>query len=780
MITHYIKIAVRNLLRYKAQSAVSLLGLAVAFACVSLAVYWNHYEHTFDSFHRNSDRIYLVAYQPPMVSRVSTNTLPELAPRLKERYPEVENVCVFRRDVESYKEATLNGVALPADVKAEFVSPEVQDVFDVDWVEGNENIDSWRENQIAIASHVAEHVCGKHSAVGLKLITERGKEYEVVAVYKTWPHHSNFKFGIMKKFHKESFSSDISIKTYVQLKPHINCEQFLQKLQADTISSSTIMGFSQVYNILTPLQAIHYTYPRTERNIRLNDVHLFTVAAVLLAFCALLNYLTLFLSRLRGRGRDMALRAICGSSNWQTSKLLMTEYLLLLLCALLLSLLFIEIFMNKFVELSQLQIERFSVYIACGYLILFIIALATLLSFIPIYYFKRKTLRVQMEIASVPSGKNRFRIAGVCLQLFVSILFMFCATVMIRQVHYLIHADINIERKQIAYMSAPDIDVDRVMDIMRQMPCITEVLPLEIPLFPATNSGERHFRDWEGKAADALPIVCRVVALDNDVARFYGLKMKEGPESFDLGVGEIFINETMANELNMTNPIIGKMIENYRIKGIVYDYQNQPPTESVQAICFRDMYPIPKFYVAFKYTGDFKACREAMAKAFETVELPEDIRRRYPDSPKYRLYDGEEVYNNYLKSEYNLLKLLSAVTLVSLLIALFGIYALIMQECERHRKEIAIRKVNGAKVKDILAMFFRQYMLQVVVASLVAFPLGYVLMKKWLEGYSRQVGIDIWLFLAIFVGVSLLVTLCIGWRVWQAANENPAHVVKKE
>jgi ABC-type lipoprotein release transport system permease subunit len=114
------------------------------------------------------------------------------------------------------------------------------------------------------------------------------------------------------------------------------------------------------------------------------------------------------------------------------------------------------------------------------------------------------------------------------------------------------------------------------------------------------------------------------------------------------------------------------------------------------------------------------------------------------------------------------------------LIARFGVYALILQVCERQRKNIAILKVYGAQVKDILMMFFKQYMLQVVIAAAFAFPIGYALMKRWLENYSRQTSVGIEVFLGIFIGMAFLVLLCIGWHVWRAANENPATAVKKE
>ena len=112
--------------------------------------------------------------------------------------------------------------------------------------------------------------------------------------------------------------------------------------------------------------------------------------------------------------------------------------------------------------------------------------------------------------------------------------------------------------------------------------------------------------------------------------------------------------------------------------------------------------------------------------------------------------------------------------------ALFGIYALVVQACEKHRKEIAIRKVNGARVIDILSLFFSQYMQQVVVAAIIAFPIGFWVIKRWLEQYALQTEINLWVFLAVFFTTALLVTACVAWHVWRAANENPAHVIRKE
>lgn len=763
MIIHYLKVAVRNLLRYKTQSVVSLLGLAIGFACVSLAVYWTRYEVTYDAFQKNADRIYRVRVINPYTKKVLPSVPEPLAAYLKEHYPEVENACAMY--ALWVRKLFVDGEVVPLHSFPMQVTPETLDMFDIEWLEGNRNIGSWGEHEIAIAEQLARQIYGDKSPIGQKLTEDNGEEYEIVGVFKTWPKHSNFNFEILGRLRAGNEWSYGSSKTYVMLKKGVDHERFVQKMQTDTLNTTN--GIFSVYEVWTPLKDLRYTHPEAKQNVRLEDVRLFNWAAILLAVCVVFNYLTLFVSRIRNRGRDMALRTVCGSTGWQMSGLLMTEYSLLLFGALFTSMLFVELVARPFMELAQIQVERSAVYLACGYLALFIVVLALLLSFLPIFYFKRKTLRVQIEAVKGKSNRGYFRMMSVCVQLIISMLFMFCATVMIKQVHYLIHSDINIERKQIAWISAP-VGVERTMDILRTIPAVKEFIPVNEPLYPIGWSASHSRAEyWDGKAAGATPVAYRMEYVNNDIARFYGLVMKEGDDSFDLDSTEVIINETLAIALGMDNPV-GKSLDGYIIKGVVKDFQNQTPTNPIEPLLFCE-YGTHVDYVAFKYYGDFDTCEKILTEAFQKEENPECT-----------IKDGEQTYRGYMKSEYNFLKLLSFVTVVSLLIALFGIYALIVQACEQRRKEIAIRKVNGAHVMDILTMFLKQYVAQVAVAAVIAFPIGYVLMRRWLEHYTRQTEMGIELFVAIFIIVAIMVVLCIGRRVWIAANENPATELKKE
>ena len=768
MITHYLKVAVRNLLKYKTQTIISVLGLAVGFTCIALSIYWNHYEMSYDSFLKDIQQIYRVGKNTLSNNQKTFLTPAPLANYLKETYPEVE--ATFSTTLpRQLKGASINEIQLPESTTHTPITSEGIEVLEFEWIEGNKDMTSWKETDIAISQSIAKLTCGDASPIGKKMILQGGKGIEIVGVFKDWPKHSNFQFDIITKLNLSDNWAENAYRTYAKLRPNINHSLFMQNIRKDTIIGNN--GAAPcVFDEWVPLATMRYNCSEANPNIKIEDVRLFTIAAVLLALCALVNYLTLFINRIRNKGRNIALRTIYGSSSWQLSKLLMTEYLLLLTGSLLISLLFIEITSTTFMDLAQIEISRFELYLSCTYFIIFVIALATVLSFVPIYYFKRSTLQKQLVPNQSRISKNRFSLTSICLQLTISVLFIFCSTIMMKQIHYLLYSDMNINRKQIAWVVMFKNN-DIAVDILKQMPEIEEVLFLPTPLFP-TGFGTSHGStdNWEGKSDYDNKVQYSIMTVNPEVCKFYGLKIKDGPSSFDLGENEVFINEALAKAMNMDNPA-GKMLnETYRIKGVIHDFQNQPPTKPIEPICF---FPqdrrTPNLYIAFKYTGEYESCKKNIVETLTQKGFE-----------YFSLKDGEQTYHEYLKSEHNLLKLLGIITVVSILIALFGIYALIVQSCERHRKEIAIRKVNGAQVKDILAMFFKQYMVQVLVASAIAFPIGYALMKRWLENYSRQTDISAWIFLAIFASVVLLVTLCIGYRVWKAANENPAEVVKSE
>jgi ABC-type antimicrobial peptide transport system permease subunit len=129
--------------------------------------------------------------------------------------------------------------------------------------------------------------------------------------------------------------------------------------------------------------------------------------------------------------------------------------------------------------------------------------------------------------------------------------------------------------------------------------------------------------------------------------------------------------------------------------------------------------------------------------------------------------------NRYLKSENILLAILTIVSLVCLTVCVFGFVSMVSLTCEERRKEIAVRKVNGATIKDILDIFFKEHLTLLAVGALIAFPVGYIIMKRWLEHYVIQTAMSAWIYLSILLALIMLIVLCVGGRVYKTSRENP-------
>ena len=158
------------------------------------------------------------------------------------------------------------------------------------------------------------------------------------------------------------------------------------------------------------------------------------------------------------------------------------------------------------------------------------------------------------------------------------------------------------------------------------------------------------------------------------------------------------------------------------------------------------------------------------------------LKRKYPNEENLSMdfYTIGEDIERALQSERVLMKLLGIASGVCIFITLFGIFSMVSLTCERRRKEMAIRKVHGAKIRDIIGLFAKEYGILLLVSAAVAFSVGYAVMKQWLQTYVIQTAISWWIYAVILLLVTLLIVLCIGYRVWKAANENPADVVKSE
>ena len=787
MIKHCLKIAIRNLVKYKVQSAVSILGLAVGFVCFSLSLYWIHYEMTYDHFRQDADRIYMVRTNDEYTEgKISTRVPYSLAAYLAQHFPDIAVAAPFHLISEriSVNDKYQDAVFSSADSAW-------MNLMDIRIIKGNRNFMLPKDNaEIAITEEAAKKWLRTEDPIGKEVKMLR-RTKKICAIVQAENRHTNFPFDFIGNPELGKTWWYITWSILIKVKPDTDIEELESKINANlpaelkqvTLTRKT--GIERI--ILTPLSKLHYAKDfrdDKEAGITFQYIIYFSIAGILIITCALINYLTLFINRMRVRQREMTLRMIHGANIRSLVSLLTVEFLLLLACAVTTGFLLIEICFPSFIELTGIDTAKSSLY-GEAFLFIGLISLIILTAIIGLLYILyHRSLHLSLRYNTGRSTGTQLRRGSIVLQLFVCLSFIGCTVLINQQLDYLRHRDLGLKIKNRGSFSVMgDMDYTPLIRKIKELPMITEVMQPDYYPMVSQLTAIGQFDNWEGLDIPIdTPVPVKLFLGKEDFFRFYDITLLAGEWLDDLSTYEdIIINESLARRMGWSpQEAIGKHIIQsyitYTIVGVVKDCHYGAPTLPIPHTGFlvgEQMGLMQRSAgILFKYKeGTWNECRKALEHLYQTECSPENI---------LRLNSEEEVYNNYLRSEEMLTRLLSFASLVCILTAMFGIYSLVTLTCEQRRKEIAIRKVNGATVWSILFLFFREYLIMLCIAALFAFPITYVIIKQWILNYVRQVSISPLPFILILIGLALTVIAGISWRVWKAANENPAEVIKNE
>jgi hypothetical protein len=422
-------------------------------------------------------------------------------------------------------------------------------------------------------------------------------------------------------------------------------------------------------------------------------------------------------------------------------------------------------------RVSGIQLELPAIYLESVIYIAGIIAISLTVFFLMLAVFRRRTLNAGMR-----GNRKILRWTSIVVQLTVSIVFAFCTLIILKQMYYLHNStdlgfsfknrgSVNIEIK-------PE-EIKVLNDKMKQIPEIKETLTGHVPLLPIpriTSFGS--INEWDGKQGGDRMII-EFSMISERYAGFYEFKLTEG-EFYrdDEDKKYVLINESLAKAFGW-DKAVGKTFNNYVVKGVMKNIYNFSPTIAAKPFYYYrpdGSFDEKRSYILFRYSeGSWKTCMEKIRKIVEK-EFP----NRFSE-----YHNAEEEYDKYLKSENALLAILTVVSLVCLTVCIFGFVSIVSLTCEERRKEIAVRKINGATIKDILDIFFKEYLTLLAVGALIAFPVGYIIMKPWLENYMIQTEISAWIYVSILLALMLIIVLCVGGRVYKTSRENPVKALNR-
>lgn len=805
MFTHYLKIAWRNMLKYKTQTIISVLGLTIGVVFFAYGYHWYKFETTYDSFYPDSGRIYQVYGTLKSTGKQTMGgQIPYIASRELERaFPEIESVAIL---YPNYGSAFLHGDRDIGFPKFEFVDERFLHMFPPEVVAGVVHENSLKNNDelIITESFAREHFGTPEEALGETLVSGYGESYVIQAVIADPPANSIFQNqGYLPDTHARPFYDEADEKTqwrdfysarlYIKLNQYTDVERFDDKLFAFALDN----GYNDDLLLeLCPLSLVRFSIPISFEEIIIYDIkyiYLFILAGVLLLFAALFNYLNILISTIVARGREINLRRVTGASVVNIYRQLFVEISLFIVIVALLSFCFIEATSGLFEKLFGTVVTSLRVNIV----LLFIVCITAIFLYITTFVFLYRFVKKSAFKEEYPS-KRRFVTGRVTLslQLIISAFAIMSAFVLWRQVNYMNRVDWGFETNNLVQVTMKVRDRDPLVEEIGKLPMVEATINTDF--FTMVKSDDKlgitgiSGVEWVSKPFDFNPLF-QSFEVEVDFVERMELKIIEGRNiQYDDFThrwvsNKVLINETAKRVMQMDDPIGQKLVipdnsyssdgrgkSEYEIVGIVEDFHTVGLQSEIPPLIIKGQKRENGGY--YVYARTLPGMEEEAVKAINEL-----IPRFRPDNEGETLvHTMSQLLSDLTKSEKDQLRLFATLASLCILIAIFGIYSVSRRETGRRQREIAIRKTAGANTNEITALFFREYIGITLISCAVGLPLASLFMRRWLETFAYRISIEWWMFVVVIAVIAVIVSASIISQVVRAASQNPAEVIKSE
>lgn len=793
MFRHNLLISFRNSMRHKGSFFINLTGLSTGLACTFLIYLWVSDELKFDKFHQNDRQLFQIMEKSTENAAVIIHegTQGPLAEAMKNDLPEVISaVPVMSLEKLGMKMPVRTGDKV---VKSSgiFTRSPFFDMFSFPVLLGNAgNMMPAKESMVVSESLAISLFGSPEKAIGNEVSWEimgRKQSSKITGVFAPLPSNNSMNFDFVANwdilyydlFQNFQQWSNTGPDTYLLLKKETDIarfnskiEKFINKYDADTDFTLSVRPYSSAY-----------LYGNYENGIqsggRIEYVRLFSIVAIFILVIACINFMNLSTAKASYRLKEVGIKKAIGSSKKALVLQFLTEAILIVFLAMLVAVSLVILVLPAFNTITgkELNIDFNPPIIALALLICFVTGIFA--GSYPAFYMSA------LEVATLFKGKLKksvpelFARKGlVVFQFALSLILIVGVLVIVKQVNF-------VQSKNIGYDKANIIHFDKEGNLtenaetflveLKRIPGVLNASALQQNLMQKGNGSSTYGINWPGKRPDVLLDIA-VRAVDYNLIETMGIQLADGrsfSNAYREGDRGLIFNETAIKLMDLKEPVgtkINMWGEERTIVGVVKDFHISSLHEKIAPVAF---------YFNPQQTSTLMV-KIAPGKERETIAQVEDLYKKFNPgfSFEYRFLD--ELYQAQYVSEQRVSVISTYFAALAILISCLGLFGLAAYNAAVRTKEIAIRKVLGATIGDVMGMLSKDFVVLIAVSMLIGFPLSWIAMNAWLNGFAYRVNIGVDLFVMAGISMVLLALITVCYQSVKAALSNPVNGLRSE
>lgn len=805
MFKNYLKISLRNIIKQKGYSFINIAGLAVGIAVFFLIILYVQHELNFDKHHANAERIYRVIQERPAGESAGkgrfATTPPALAPALREEFPEI---------VTAARMGVLKNILMTGGEKnfmeAELYSagPQIFEIFSIPFVKGDAKTALNDPFSIVLSERMAKKYFGEKDPMGKILNAGEKFDFKVTGVFQNMPANSHlvmdmmipfvtyfqFKFGPAALTEWSDYSS---FYAYCLLREGTDPKETEKKFPAllDTYKyrDSNIENSRKARYLMQPLTSIHlYSDANgdiSSTNSDIKYIYLFSSIAFLILLIACINYMNLATARSVQRSKEVGLRKVVGARRAQLIKQFLGESLIFTLMALIVSIIIILLTLpvfSNFIErdLSFNPVTNPHIFLGMVLIILFTGFIAG--SYPAFYISAFKPITILRGAFNKRSKGALLRNLLVMVQFSITIILIIGTMIIRSQLHYINNRDMGYDKEQVVVLHVGDAGTRK--NFHKNL----EAIKVELKGNPAVNavSGSKRLPNninfnpinlLPGKNPGTYSPTYAVWG-DDEFADLYGIEIIKGrnfSKHFPADAqGAVLINETAARIARWEEPI-GKEITYWgnrtgKIVGIMKDFHFHSLHSPIEPLC---IYYEPLYF-------DYLSIKINTGNVSQTIAHIEKVIKKFSPKHPFEYHFFDEIFARSYQSELRTSKITGTFAFLSIFIACLGLFGLASFTAAQRTKEVGIRKSLGASISNIILLFLKEFAKWVFIANVLAWPVAYYAMSRWLQNFAYRTDIGIGVFI-LSGGLALLIALfTVGYQSVKAGRANPVDALKYE